>query len=397
MFDQVTEAPPDAILGLNEAFLQDKRDQKVNLTVGVYRDEAGRTPILECVKAAEERLLEREATKAYLGIAGMPDYHLATAGLLFGTGSAVIEEGRWVAAQTPGGTGALRVAGEWLRRNELCQRIWCSRPTWANHHNVFHAAGLDVETYAYLDETGTALDRDRFLDALRKIPSGDAVCLHGCCHNPTGVDPDGETWQAIAAMAREQGWLPLIDFAYQGFARGIDEDARAVRAFADAGIEFLVASSYSKNFGLYAERTGALTIVAREAGVVPAVGSRLKQVIRANYSNPPKHGAAIVAMILSDETLRTHWEEEVGQMRERISRLRSALVEGLQREGVSRDVSYLLRQRGMFSYSGLSPLQVDRLRSEFGIYLVRSGRINMAGLNADNLSYVCRAMAQVMS
>ena len=396
MLEQVTQAPPDAILGLNEDFLADPREQKVNLTVGVYRDEQGRTPVLQCVKAAEQRLVEQESTKAYLGIAGMVPYQQLVGELLFGKESSVIADERLAVVQTPGGTGGLRVAGEFLARNGLAKRIWCSRPTWANHHNVFRAAGLDVASYDYLDATGTLLDQSGLLRSLEQIPSGDVVCLHGCCHNPTGVDPDPDTWASIVTIAAEKGWLPLVDFAYQGFAEGIDEDASAVRAFAEKGIELMVVNSFSKNFGLYAERTGALTVVTGDAQAVAPVVSQLKQVIRANYSNPPKHGAAIVATVLEDAGLCRSWKDEVRGMRDRIAGLRTALVEGLQAQGVRRDVSYLLKQRGMFSYSGLSPLQVDQLRSEHAIYLVRSGRINVAGLNQENLETVCRAIAQVI-
>lgn len=396
MFETIQPAAPDAILGLNEEFLRDARPHKVNLTVGVYKDESGVTPILSSVKAAEQRLCETEATKAYLGIAGLPEFTTRVRSLLLGDESQAIGEDRAVTVQCPGGTGALRVAADFLARNVGHPTVWCSRPTWANHHNVFRAAGLPTETYAYLDAAGTGFDAEAMMESLKTIPAGDVVCLHGCCHNPTGVDPSPEDWCEIVSIAQQRGWLPLVDLAYQGFGSGLDDDARAVRMLADAGLELMVAHSYSKNFGLYAERTGALTVIVGDSDRASAVESQVKSAVRANYSNPPKHGAAIVATILSDDELTASWMGELAQMRERIHALRQQLADGLTAKGLDRDFSFLLRQNGMFSFSGLTPLQVDELKQKHAIYMVRSGRINIAGLNQRNLRVVCDAIADVI-
>lgn len=397
MFELIQHAPPDAILGLNEIFQRDARSEKVNLTVGVYKDESGITPILNCVKDAERRLLESESAKPYLGIAGFPSYNLAVRQLLLGEASGAIADGRAITVQTPGGTGACRVAADFLRRSLPNAQIWCSRPTWANHHNIFKAAGFETKDYAYLDDDGTGLDRPAFLDSLSKIPAGEIVCLHGCCHNPTGVDPDASDWDEVVSLAKEHGWLPLIDLAYQGFGSGLDQDASAVRGFVDAGLEVVIAHSYSKNFGLYAERVGALTLVAQDTDAAAAVESQVKSVVRANYSNPPKHGAAIVATILSDDDLTAIWKVELVEMCERIHDLRRQLVAGLADRKIDRDMSFITQQKGMFSYSGLTPDQVDQLKNQHGIYMLRSGRMNVAGLNSKNLEVVCDAMASVMS
>ncbi len=396
MFESIQPAPPDAILGLNESFQKDPRAEKVNLTVGVYKDESGTTPILDAVKEAERRLIETETTKSYLSMGGDPDFNRRVRALLLGEDAAAITEGRAVTIQTPGGTAGLRVAADFLVRNGVSRRIWCSRPTWANHHNVFRSAGLDTDHYAYLDDSGTRLDGAAMLESLRQIPPGDVVCLHGCCHNPTGVDPTAEEWTEIIEVARERRWLPLIDLAYQGFGEGLDADAQAVRRCVNAGLEVLVAHSYSKNFGLYAERTGAVTAVTASADQASAVESQLKAAVRSNYSNPPKHGAAIVATILADDSLRQQWLGELAAMRDRIRDLRSQLVAGLTSRLPDRDFHFIEAQKGMFSFSGLTPLQVDRLKTEHAVYIVRSGRINIAGLNASNLDRVCDAIAAVL-
>ncbi len=396
MLEQLEMAPPDAILGLTEAFRNDPNPKKINLSVGVYQDASGKTPLLDVVKGAERSLFETEQNKSYLPIDGLPEYGRCVRKLIFGAGHSVLDEDRAVTAQTPGGTGALRVAADFLRQKLDCRRIWCSRPTWANHPNVFRAAGLNVESYGYLDEAGTGLDFDAMLEALDKIPAGDSVCLHACCHNPTGVDPTVEQWQIIGDRLEARRIFPLVDFAYQGFGQGLEEDAAGLRTLIASCPELLICSSFSKNFGMYGERVGAVTLLAPSTEQSRIGQSHLKVCIRTNYSNPPKHGGAIVAAVLSDATLRPRWESELQAMRDRIQGMRRLFVETLQGLGVNRDFSFITRQRGMFSFSGLSPEQVDRLRAEYSIYIVRSGRINVAGMTPGNMDRIANAVAAVL-
>jgi aspartate aminotransferase len=397
MFETLQMAPPDAILGLTEAFRKDPHPRKINLSVGVYQDAGGKTPILNVVREAEKRLLAEEASKNYLGIDGLPEYAGQVRDLLLGSDHDIVTRQRAVTAQTPGGTGALRVAGDFLRQKAGCTRIWCSDPTWANHASVFQAAGLEVRDYPYIDASGTKLDFDAMMATLAKIPAGDAACLHACCHNPTGIDPTVEQWQQIGTVLQQRGVLPLVDFAYQGFAEGLAEDAAGLKALLAVTPEALVCSSFSKNFGLYGERVGAMTLVADSADNAQKGLSHVKVCIRTNYSNPPKHGAAIVAIVLSDSTLRGQWTQEVAAMRNRIAGMRRLFVDTLRATGVDRDFSFITRQRGMFSFSGISPQQVDALRSEYSIYLVRSGRINVAGMTPDNMDRLCEAIATVLT
>ena len=396
MFEALEMAPPDAILGLTEAFKKDPNPDKINLAVGVYKDATGKTPILQVVREAEKRLLESETNKSYLPIPGPPEYGTAVRQLLFGRYSALVAGGRGVSAQTPGGTGALRVAADFLKQKTGRDRIWCSKPTWANHPAVFRAAGLTVDNYPYLDASGTALDLDAMLGTLRQIPAGDIVCLHACCHNPSGVDPTLEQWAEIGQVLNEQGLLPLVDFAYQGFAEGLEIDATGPRRVADLVPELIVCSSFSKNFGLYAERVGALTLVAESPANAAIALSHLKRCIRTNYSNPPKHGGAIVATVLGDDALRARWTEELDAMRTRVNGMRQLFADTMRARGVDRDFAFITRQRGMFSFSGLTPEQVDRLRGEFSIYVVRSGRVNVAGMTARNMPRLCAAVAAVL-
>ncbi len=391
MFDQLTPAPPDPILGLTEAFAEDPNPDKLNLTVGVYQDATGRTPILRCVKEAERRILDDEVSKSYLGIAGLAQYGEQVQQLLFGD--------RWAALhaaslQTPGGTGALRVSADFLRQRGA-RRVWCSKPTWVNHPKVFQAAGLEVETHAYLDGAGQGLDFAAMSQNLAEVPAGDVVCLHGCCHNPTGVDPTPGQWEELAQIAQRQGWLPLIDCAYQGFAKGLREDVAGPTCFLDAGLELMICSSFSHNFGLYNERVGALTIVAHTAESSAAALSHAKAAVRANYSNPPKHGAAIVSTVLSDEQLTDQWAEELGEMRDRIREMRQLFVASMKARLPEQDFSFINRQNGMFSFSGLTPVQVDQLRQQYAIYIVGSGRINVAGIRRETVDYLCDAIAEV--
>jgi len=397
MFQQLEAAPPDAILGLNEAFARDTTEGKINLTTGVYKDAAGTTPVLDCVKEAERRLVEAEASKGYLGIDGMKEFGDTARGLLFGADHEITTSGRTATIQAPGGTGALRVAAEFLATAFPEATIWCSRPTWPNHPNIFRAAGLGVAEYDYYDASSGELDAAAMIDSLEKIPAGDIVCLHACCHNPTGVDPSPEQWQQVGDVIAERGLLPLVDFAYQGFGDSLDSDAAGLRTLARPGCRLLVASSFSKNFGLYRERVGALSVITGDPDTAAVVLSRLKQTIRCNYSNPPAHGAGIVTTILGDPGLRAGWETELAEMRTRINEMRQALSDGLAVAAPGHDFSVITRQRGMFSFSGLSPEQVDRLRDEFGVYMVRNGRINVAGVTSDNVATLCNSIAAVIS
>ncbi|ATG74072.1 aromatic amino acid aminotransferase [Zobellella denitrificans] len=396
MFEKVTAAPADPILGLTDAFRQDPRTDKINLGVGIYKDEAGQTPVLRCVKKAEARLVQEQTTKNYLSIEGTEAYGRVVQQLLFGAGSAVTEAGRARTAQAPGGTGALRIAGEFIARQLDSNTVWISNPTWANHRAVFTAAGLEVKEYGYYNADTKDLDFDAMLADLAQAKAGDVVLLHGCCHNPTGIDPTAEQWQQLARLSAEKGWLPLFDFAYQGFAKGIEEDAYGLRVFAEHNKELLIASSFSKNFGLYNERVGAFTLVASDAAMADTAFSQVKTIIRANYSNPPSHGAAVVALVAEDPELYQDWLNELAEMRDRIQEMRTLLVEKLSGRGVDQDFSFIARQNGMFSFSGLNKEQVERLKNEFGIYIVGSGRISVAGITKSNIDALCDAIAAVI-
>jgi len=394
MFESISQAPPDAILGLTESFNADPSPSKISLAVGVYKDAMGQTPVLQCVKEAERRLIVSEKTKTYLGIEGLPDYRNHVRELLFGNS---IEKERVAVVQTPGGTGGVRVAADFIAGQFPAATVWVSSPTWENHINIFMAAGLQTHTYRYLDAAKTGLDFNSMMDDLaNKSKPGDVVLLHACCHNPTGVDPTAEQWETIAKLLAEKRLLPLIDFAYQGFGVGIDEDAFGLRCVLKYCNELLVASSFSKNFGLYSERVGAAVMVAGDSKSATAGLSQLKRVVRSNYSNPPRHGAAVVATVLEDNELRAMWHNELATMRDRIAEMRRALVNSLRDGGAKRDFGFLLGQSGMFSYTGLSPMQVDRLRSESHVYIVGSGRINVAGITPSNLPSLTNALLGVL-
>jgi aspartate/tyrosine/aromatic aminotransferase len=397
MFDTLQMAPPDPILGLGESFRQDPNPDKINLSVGVYQDERGRTPILECVQAAERRLLESQKSKSYLPMNGTPEYGLQVRHLLFGADSPLVDGGRAASLHTPGGTGALRVAADFLRSRLPVRRIWVSKPTWANHPGIFSAAGLEVDSYPYLDAAGTGLDLDALLTALNGIPAGDAICLHACCHNPTGIDPTLDQWKEIARVVAARGLVPLIDFAYQGFGDSLQDDAAGLRQLVAQLDDVLICSSFSKNFGLYSERVGALTIVSPSEQATAAALSHAKLCVRTNYSNPPQHGGAIVQAVLADEQLRAQWEQEVQGMRRRIHAMREQFAATLAAKHAARDFSFITRQRGMFSMTGLTPLQVDELRTRYSIYVVNSGRVNVAGMTPDNMDRLCDAVASVLS
>ncbi|WGK82815.1 aspartate/tyrosine/aromatic aminotransferase [Vibrio aestuarianus] len=396
MFEKVVAAPADPILGLTEEFKKDPRAEKINLGVGIYKNEAGETPILATVKKAEAALLESEKTKSYLTIEGTAEYGLAVQKLLFGAESDIVTQKLAKTAQAPGGTGALRVAGEFIKRQLGDVKIWISNPTWANHHGVFNAAGLETAQYSYYNAEAKDKDFAAMLADLAQAQTGDIVLLHGCCHNPTGIDPTDEEWEALAKLVAEKELLPLFDFAYQGFAKGVEEDAQGLRTFAKYNKEILVASSFSKNFGLYNERVGAFTIVAASTETVTTAFSQVKAIIRSIYSNPPAHGAAVVTHILNNAELRTEWEQEVAEMRVRIQEMRELFVATLKAEGVEADFSFIERQNGMFSFSGLSKDQVTRLKDEFAIYIVGSGRISVAGMTKSNMGPLCKGIAAVL-
>jgi aspartate/tyrosine/aromatic aminotransferase len=394
MFADLEPREPDAILGLMERFRADDRPGKVSLASGVYVDESGTTPVLDTVREAEVRILAAQTTKVYKPIGGDPAYTRPVRDLVFGADHPAVTGDRVETLHTPGGTGALRVAGDLVATIEPGASVWLSTPTWPNHPQVFAAAGLPIRSYPYLGEDGE-LDIETMLSVLRAVPPGDVVVLHGCCHNPTGIDPTVEQWERIADTLAEAGALPLLDFAYQGFADGLIEDARGLLALLARERTMLVASSFSKNFALYDERVGALSIVGADATETTTLLSHAKAVIRANYSNPPAHGGEIVATVLADEGLRARWVDEVGTMRDRINGNRARFVSGLQAAGALGNHDALMRQRGMFSLLPLGEERVARLRDEFGIYVVGKGRVNVAGLTEANLEPVCRAIAAV--
>jgi aspartate/tyrosine/aromatic aminotransferase len=397
MWQNIVAAPADSILGLTDAFKKDPNPAKVNLGVGVYKDESGETPVLNCVKVAEKILLEREKTKSYLPISGDPVFAVEVQKLLFGETSEVIASNRAATAHAPGGTGALRIGGDLLKKFYPNARVWISSPTWANHKGVFKTAGFALAEYSYYNPATKAIDFEAMATDLSRIPAGDIVLLHACCHNPSGVDISPEQWQKIAAIGVAKGWVPFLDFAYQGFGDGVKEDRFGVEAFAATGIDFFIASSYSKNFGLYNERTGALTIVTPSDSDAVVAMSHLKSTIRVIYSNPPAHGGLVVATILSDRQLHEQWLEELSAMRNRIKEMRLALVAGLKARGAKGDFSSIARQRGMFSFSGLSDEAVEWLRTNKSIYVVAGGRINLAGLTKANIDYVCDAVSEATS
>ncbi len=396
MFESIEMAPPDPILGLTEAFKSDPNPAKINLGVGVYKDANGNTPVLESVKKAEEKLLTSETTKNYMPIDGSPEFGAVVQGLLFGAGHEIINSRRAVTAHAPGGTGALRVAGNFIKQQFPNASVWLSEPTWANHPNIFRHAGLELKTYPYFDPNTNGLHFDNFIDGLKCVPAGDVVLLHGCCHNPSGVDPIHQQWAEIADVAAAAGFLPLVDFAYQGFADGLEEDATGLRRLCRPDCELMICSSFSKNFGLYNERVGALTIVAASADAAKATQSQVKAGVRANYSNPPAHGGLAVTTVLTDTQLRALWEQEVTAMRERINGMRRLFVDTLAAKGANRDFSFITGQRGMFSFSGLTREQVQTLRDQHSIYIVGSGRINIAGMTEQNMATLCEAIVGVL-
>ncbi len=394
LFSAVELAPRDPILGLNEAFNADPRTGKINLGVGVYYDEAGKLPLLKAVIQAEQARVAQHAARGYLPIDGIVAYDKAVQVLLFGEQSSLLAEGRVVTVQAVGGTGALKLGADFIKRLKPDTVVAISDPSWENHRALFETAGFPVQDYRYYDATSHGVDRSGLLEDLNALPSGSLVVLHACCHNPTGVDLTRSDWEQVLDVVRAKGHIPFLDIAYQGFGDGIAEDAEAVRLFAEAGLEFFVSSSFSKSFSLYGERVGALSIVTASRDESARVLSQVKRVIRTNYSNPPTHGATIVATVLNSPELRALWESELAEMRSRIRDMRLALVDRL--SGASQDFSFVQQQRGMFSYSGLTTAQVHRLRDEFGIYALDTGRICAAALNQSNLGIVTDAIRKVI-
>lgn len=396
IFSAVEMAPRDPILGLNEAFAADMRTTKVNLGVGVYFDESGKIPLLDAVKQAEKARMDSLPTRGYQPIDGIPAYNQAVQNLLFGKESPLLASGRVITVQGLGGTGALKVGADYLHRLLPTSKVYISDPSWENHRALFEATGFPVETYPYYDAQTRGVNFDGMKACLNALPANSIIVLHACCHNPTGADLTETQWREIIEVMKARGLVPFLDMAYQGFADGIAEDALTLNLFAASGLQFFVSSSFSKSFSLYGERVGALSVITASKDESARVLSQIKRVIRTNYSNPPTHGGSVVAAVLSTPELRALWEKELTGMRDRIRTMRHSLVEKLKAKGIAQDFSFIVRQRGMFSYTGLSADQVARLQKEFGVYAVNSGRICVAALNMRNIDYVVEAIATVL-
>jgi aromatic-amino-acid transaminase len=396
LFSTVELAPRDPILGMTEQYNADPNPAKVNLGVGVYFDEQGKLPILQCVLAAEQQLAEAPKPKGYLPIDGIPAYDRAVQELVFGADCATLRDGRVATVQTLGGTGGLKVGADFVKRLQPGTKVLISDPSWENHRALFAQAGLEVDTYPYYDAATRGIRFDAMLQALQAAHPGTVVVLHACCHNPTGCDLGADQWAQVVQAVKSRGLLAFLDMAYQGFGDGIVEDGAAVQRFLGAGVDFLVATSFSKSFSLYGERVGALSVVCASKDEAARVLSRLKVLIRGNYSTPPTHGAQVVTLVLTTPALRRLWEDELAGMRRRIQHMREALVQRLAAAGVSQDMRFIVRQKGMFSYSGLNAQQMQRLREDFGVYGIDSGRICVAALNPRNLEHVASAIAKVV-
>lgn len=396
MFQHVEPYAGDPILSLNEDFQRDARPHKVNLSIGIYFDDAGRIPVLDVVREAEARLLAADGPKPYLPIEGAANFRREVQALLFGADHAALAAGRVATLQTIGSSGGLKVGADFIARWLPGRGVWVSDPTWDNHRAMFEGAGLAVHTYPYHDAVGGGLRFDAMCDTLRTLPPESIVLLHGGCHNPTGVDLSADQWSALLPLLRERRLIPYVDLAYQGFGDGLEADAAPLRALADAGLPTFVANSFSKNMSVYGERVGALSVLCADAGEADRVLGQLKATVRRNYSSPPIHGGQIVATVLGDAALRAQWDGELAAMRERMLAMRRALHDALAARLPGRDVGYLLTQRGMFSYTGLSAAQVDALREQHAVYLVRSGRLCISGLNTGNVERTAEAMAAVL-
>ena len=389
-------APSDPILGVTEAFVADKNPHKVNLGVGVYYEDNGKIPLLECVRRAEAERLKAASPHGYLPIEGLAAYDKAVPELIFGTDSPAVKEKRVVTVQAVGGTGGLKIGADFLKRLSPDSKVWISEPSWENHRQLFEAAGFSVESYPYYDPKTHGLDFPGMLGKLKTLPAGAIVVLHGCCHNPTGVDLSPQQWPEVLEVVMERGLVPFLDLAYQGFGDGVDPDALAARLFARATSPVFMSSSFSKSFSLYGERVGAFSVVTGSAEESARVLSQVKRVVRTNYSNPPSHGSQLVAAVLSSPELRSLWDRELGGMRERIKAMRKQLVDKIHARVPGADFSFVMKQRGMFSYSGLTKEQVRRLRAEYSIYAIDTGRICVAALNSKNIDYVADAIAKVI-
>jgi aromatic-amino-acid transaminase len=396
IFTAVEMAPRDPILGLNEAFNADTRTGKVNLGVGVYYDDNGKIPLLAAVKAAEKTRMDAQPPRGYQAIEGLGTYNQAVQNLVFGADSELVSSGRVVTAEALGGTGALKIGADFLKRLDANASVYISDPSWENHRALFESAGFKVENYPYYDVATRGVNFTAMKAALLGLPAGSIIILHACCHNPTGADMSDAQWAEVVEACRERNLVPFLDMAYQGFADGIDADAVAVRLFSASGLQFFVSSSFSKSFSMYGERVGALSIVTANKEEAARVLSQLKRVIRTNYSNPPIHGGAVVAAVLANPELRQQWEDELAGMRDRIRAMRTSLVAKLAERGVAQDFSFVAAQRGMFSYTGLTAAQVEVLKDEYGIYAVSTGRICLAALNTKNIDYVADAIAKVL-
>ena len=396
VFDVVEMAPDDPILGLNEAFKTDPRKEKVNLSIGVYCTEEGKVPLLKVVEQTEKKLAEAGAPHTYLPISGIPAFTSGVQKLIFGPDSEVVKTKRAATVQSLGGTGALKVGADFLATVLKNPEAVVSAPTWQNHVAIFESAGFKVGSYPYYDKKTGEIDFPAMLECLKGLKKDTVVILHACCHNPTGVDLTQEQWAQVVEVCRDKGLIPFLDIAYQGFGAGLNEDAGSIRQFADSGIPFFVSNSFSKSFCLYGERIGALTVVCKSEEEAKRVNSKLKSVIRANYSNPPAHGAKIVSAVLNDPELLQQWHEDLKGMRERIKEMRHLLAEALKKEGAKVDFSFIEDQNGMFSFSRLTPEQVQRLKDEFGVYAVKSGRICVASLNKANVAYTAKAIKEVL-
>ncbi len=396
LFASIEMAPRDPILGITEAFNADKTPNKINLGVGVYYDDNGKVPLLNCVQKAEALLMEKLSPRTYLPIDGLAAYDKAVQELVFGADSAVVQEKRAITVQAIGGTGALKLGADFLQRFSPTSQVWISDPSWENHRALFESAGFVVNNYPYYDAATRGVNFAGMLGALKDMPAGSIVLLHACCHNPTGADLSDAQWTEVIQVVTQRGLVPFLDMAYQGFGDGIEEDGKVVRLFAQAGGPLFVSNSFSKSFSLYGERVGALSIVAVSAEEAGRVLSQLKRVIRTNYSNPPMHGGQVVATALAAPELRKVWEEELAGMRVRIREMRQLLVKKLKEKAPSHDFDFVIKQRGMFSYSGLTKAQVNRLRDEFSIYAVDTGRICVAALNSRNIDHIVESIAKVL-
>ena len=396
MFETLKPVGMDPILGLMAAFRADTRETKIDLGVGVYQDDRGRTPVMASVKEAEAKLMELELTKSYQGIAGDPDYNQRMMSLIFGADHSILSSGRVKSIQAPGGSGALCVGAEVIQRATPSSKLWVGVPTWPNHIPLLGSAGFEIKEYPYYDMATHQINGDAMMETLRQVPAGDMVLLHGCCHNPTGADLSHEQWDQIADLALERGFIPFIDTAYQGLGDGLDEDAYGMRMMADRLPELVIASSCSKNFGLYRERTGSITFIAKNSQQAEIVASQAMSIARQIYSMPPAHGALLVSLILGDQQLRANWQAELEEVRLRIKSMRTLLTNGIQGNSAGVDFSHIEQQKGMFSFLGITTPQLDRLRDEFGIYIVSSTRVNLAGINSSNIDYISESMNTVL-